>query len=110
DTALAVEQEFGGDRIGLDVQIAARPRLGQKCPRRRTAPAAAPRHLRIGDALLGLAVVVGGIGEPGLLRRFDKFVGERQDRTVILDDQRTALAAIFGIAIAAIGFRFAEEG
>jgi hypothetical protein len=55
--AFAVEQQLGRDRVGLDLEIAAPARLAQKGLRGRAAPAAAPRHLRIGDAFLLLAVV-----------------------------------------------------
>src|SRR6202041_3946116 len=57
--ALALEEQPGHDRIGLDLAIAAAARLAQEGLRGRTAPFPAPRHLRIGDAFLLLAVVVG---------------------------------------------------
>src|SRR5207302_8099710 len=40
---------------------------------------------------------------------FDKAMSQGQDRPVILDDQRAALAAVCRIAIAAIRFGSAEE-
>src|SRR6185437_6465020 len=109
DAATPLEQETRRDGIGLDLEIAATAGFAQKCLRRGAAPFAAARHLRIRDALLLLAVVVGSEREARLLRRFDKAVGQRQDRAVILDDQRTALAAVGRIAIAAIRLGFAEE-
>src|SRR6202171_290853 len=107
--ALAVEQQPGDNGVGLDLEVAAAAGFAQECLRRRAAPLAAPRHLRVRDAFLLLAVVVGGGGIAGLLRRLDKAVGQIEDRAVILDDQRPALAAVFRIAGAAIGLRLAEE-
>src|SRR5205814_2445953 len=63
----------------------------------------------IRDAFLLLAVVIRSERKAGLLRRFDKAMGQGQDRAVILDDQRSALAAVSRIAIAAIRLGFAEE-
>ncbi len=43
--ALAVKQEFGGDRVGLDPEIGATARLGEKGAGGRAAQPASPRHL-----------------------------------------------------------------
>ena len=96
--AFSVKHQPGRDRLGDDPQIGAPPRLGQKGLRRRAAKPAAARHLRIADAFLVGAVVVLGQPEAGLLRGLDKTMGQGQDRAVILDRQRAALAAVFGIA------------
>src|SRR5207248_5511715 len=98
-----------GDRVGLYPMIVAMARFAEKCLRGRAAPFAAPGHLRVRDAFLLFAVVVQGERITRLSRRLDKAVGQIEDRAVILDDQRAAPAAVFGVAIAAIGFRFAEK-
>ncbi len=108
-SAFAVEQQSGDQRVGLDLQIAAVPGLGEKRPRRRAAQPPPPRHLRIGDALLRSAVVILGERKAGLLGGLDKAVGQIEDRAVILDDQRAAAVAVGRIAVAAIGLRLAEE-
>src|SRR5579872_2299745 len=58
--ALAVYEEFGDGGIGLDPEVAPPARLTKEGLRGRAAPLAPSRHLRIGDAFLGLAVVVRG--------------------------------------------------
>src|ERR1051326_7141262 len=109
DAATPLKQQTRRDGIGLNLEIAAAARFAQKGLRRGAAPFAATGHLRIRDAFLLLAVVVGGEREASLLRRFDKAMSQGQDRAVILDDQRTALAAVGRITIAAIRLGFTEE-
>src|SRR5262249_1221419 len=75
----------------------------------RAAPFAAPRHLRIRDAFLLPTVVVRREGIARLLRRFDKAMRQRQDRAVILDDERATLAAKFRVALLDVMLGFAEQ-
>src|SRR5271165_4901135 len=81
--------------LGLDLQVRASPRLGQKGACGRPAEAPLARHLRIADPLLLRTVVIWRERKPCLLCGFDKAMGQRQDGAVILDEERTALAAIF---------------
>ena len=75
DAALALEHQLAGLRVGLDPEVRPLPRLAQEGLRRRAAPAAAPRHLRIADAVALLAVEVGIEGEARLLRRLRRSDG-----------------------------------
>ena len=81
-------------RLAIDAQVRAPPRLGQKGARGRPAKTSPARHLGIADPLLLRAVIIGGERKPDLLRGFDKAVGQGQDRPIILDEERAALAAI----------------
>src|SRR5579883_903047 len=109
DAALALEQELAGLRVGLHAQVRPLPRLAQEGLRRRAAPTAAPRHLRIADAVALLAVEVGIEREARLLRRLHEMMGERQDGAVVLDLERAVLAADLGIALLGVGLGFLEE-
>src|SRR5260370_34396475 len=93
-TAPSVEQQPGRDRLGLDPQVLAPPRLGKKGLYRRSAEAPPPRHLGIPDPLLDPAAAIARERKPGLLRGFDKPMGQWQDPAVILDEDRTALALL----------------
>src|SRR5712691_13385752 len=73
--ALSIEQEAGGDRAGLDLEVGAPLGRREEGARGRAAHPALAGHLRIADALLGLAVVVRGQPKPGLLRSLDEGVG-----------------------------------
>jgi len=75
--ALALEHEFAALRIGLDPQVRPAPRLAQVRLRGRPAPAAAPRHLRIADALTLPAIEIGIEREARFLRAFDEAMGQR---------------------------------
>src|SRR6185312_8406405 len=109
DAALTLEQELAGLRVGLDAEVRSLPRLTQEGLCRRAAPLAAPRHLRIADAVALLAVEVGIEREARLLRRFNEVMGERQDGAVVLDLERAVLATHLGIAALRIGLGLAEE-
>src|SRR5260370_2443453 len=87
-------QEGGGDGLGLDAEVRAPPGFGQKGARGRPAKTSPARHLGIADPLLLRAVIIGGERKPDLLRGFDKAVGQRQDRPIILDEERAALAPL----------------
>src|SRR4029077_16511638 len=84
-TALSVEQQSRGNCFGFAPQVRPPPRPSQKSARRRTPKAPPPRHLRIPDPLLDLAVVIRGERKPRLLRGFNKAMGQRQDGAVVLD-------------------------
>ncbi len=51
DAALAFEHQLAALRVGLDPQVGTAARLAEIGLRRRPAPAAAPRHLRVTDAM-----------------------------------------------------------
>src|SRR5438105_2001524 len=106
DAAAAVEEEAGGDRAGLDLEVGPPFGCREEGARGRTAHPSLAGHLRIADAFLGLAVVIRGPRKPGLLRRRDEGVGQGQDRAVILDNQRPALAAKFRVAALDVALRF----
>src|SRR5687767_6046999 len=72
DTALALEQQLAALRLGLDAQVGPPLGLAQKSLCRRATQAAAPRHLRVADALALLAVEIGIEREARLLRGFDE--------------------------------------
>ena len=91
---MPLEQQAGGNGLGLDAQVRAPPRFGQKGPCGRPAETPPARHLGIADPLLLRTIIIGGERKPDLLRGFDKAVGQRQDRPIILDQERPALAAI----------------
>ena len=91
DAAPALEQQPGRLRLGLDPHLVARP--GEEGPRGRAAPATHPGHLRIADPLLFRAVQVALKRMPGLLRRLNEAVGQRQDGAVVLHLQRAVAAA-----------------
>ena len=110
DAALALEQQLAALRLGLDAQVGPALGLAQKSLRRRAAQAAAPRHLRIADALALLAVEIGIEREARLLRGFDEAMGERQDGAVVLDLERPALAAHLGIAALHVVLGLLEVG
>ena len=86
--------------------LASRRKVCAVEPRRR----AAPRHLRIADALALLAVEIGIEREARLLRGFDEAMGERQDGAVVLDLERPALAAHLGIAALHVVLGLLEVG
>ena len=83
--SLAVEQQARRHGLGLDPQVLARLRFRQDCLCGRAAKPPLPRHLRIADTLLHLAIQIGAERKAHLLRRFDETVSQRQDRSVILD-------------------------
>ena len=82
---LAVEQQPGGNGVGLDLNVLAPLRSGKKGLRGGTASPAQSGHLRVADPLRFGPVKVTTFLEPGLLRRLDEFVGQGQDIAVILD-------------------------
>src|SRR5262249_14825914 len=83
-TALAIECEAADQRIGFDAQVWSASGRGQKGTRRRGAKASAPTVLRIANAFLSGAIVVGCAWKTGVLRRLNEAMGCRQNRPVFL--------------------------
>ena len=97
--APAVEDKPGRIGVGHDAQIGPPARIAQEGARRRAAEAPVARHLRIAHALRRRpAAQVPRKRVTRLLRRLDEAVRERQDRAVVLDQDRPRLAAFAGVA------------
>src|ERR1700751_3396030 len=98
EATAALHYEPCRDRLGYDPQIWPPPCLGQEGACRRPAKSTVAGHLRIADPFLHRAVVVAGQREARLLCGFDKAMGQRQDGSIILDQQWAILAAVLRVA------------
>ena len=105
---LAVEQQLRGNRVRLHPQIRSPLRRRQKRSRGGPTPLPNPRHLRIADAFLLLAIQILAEFMPGFLRRFHERMRQWQDRAVILYLQFAALAAECAVAFLHVIFRLTE--
>ncbi len=94
DGALALEQDAGRQRVGLDAQVRPALRRPQIGARRRHAQAAMRGDLVDADAFDGLAVEIGIEREAGLLPRFHPQVGQRMDRALDRVDMQRPAGAV----------------
>ena len=105
--ALAVKQKPRDLGFGFHPHLVTR--LRKISTRRRTAPAANARHLRIANAFLFHAVQILAEGMARLLRRFNEAMGQWQNGAVIFHLQRSILAAHGRVAAIAIGFAATKQ-
>jgi ABC-type amino acid transport substrate-binding protein len=93
DGAGALEQDAGGERVGLDADIAALHRRAQEGAGSGHAPAALGGDLVDADAFLSGTVEIRIEGQAGLLPGLDVAVGERMDGRAHIGDVDRAVGA-----------------